>query len=142
MDTNKNQETKTSTTEQELEKLQAQLEAKKQEALAEGKEPPSDKELLREVLREQVQNIRTTPAPSLSIDYAKPQPTQKSDDQAKKQEREEEIKALVDLALTKSIEDAIRIAEQESPYILDELHDHLVDQYYDKLVQLGKIKAF
>jgi len=48
---------------------------------------------------------------------------------------------LVEVALTRTIHEAVKVAESATPYLLDELHDHLVDDYYEKLVALRKIKA-
>ena len=55
--------------------------------------------------------------------------------------REEDTRALIEIALTKGIAEAVKIAERDSPYMLDELHDHLADDYYEKLVALRKLKA-
>lgn len=142
MDTNKSQEASGSLQE-EIRALEQRLEQKKREAGETEKDAP-EKEMFREVLKEHIESVRrppSAPVPSLPTDAAAAKPAAKADDQAKS-EREEEIRALVELALTKSVEDAVRIAEKESPYLLDELHDHLVDEYYDKLVALRKIQVF
>ena len=60
---------------------------------------------------------------------------------ASSHQKEERIRALIELALTYTIQRAIRHAQSYSPHEVDELHDHLADDYYEKLVQLGKIKT-
>ena len=58
----------------------------------------------------------------------------------KLEELEKQVRELVAIALQRSIQHAVKAAERETPYLLDELHDHLVDDYYEKLVALRKIK--
>lgn len=53
---------------------------------------------------------------------------------------EGELKSLVSLALEKSILDAVKKAEAQTPYLIDALHDELADHYYDKLIQSGQLK--
>jgi len=98
--------------EEEIRELEMKLEEKKRELREGGASLPEEKELFRGVLREHGE------------------------------EQEEEIRRLVEVALTKGIREAVKIAQAESPYILDELHDHLVDDYYDKLVALRMIQEF
>ncbi len=144
MDTTGSQEkNKTTSVEEEIKELQAKLEAKKQEAAVQGT-GEKEKEVFREVLKEHIQSSRSAPSaylPPLPSDGVSTQTPVATDDQAGAR-REEEVRALIQLALTKSIADAVRMAEKESPYLLDELHAHLVDDYYDKLVALRKINTF
>lgn len=127
---------------EEIRALEQKLEQKKREAGDTVKEG-DEKEMFREVLKERVESVRTpaSPTPSFPADADSAKPAASADDQ-NKTARAEEIRVLVELALTKSVEDAVRVAEKESPYLLDELHDHLADEYYDKLVQLRKINIF
>lgn len=124
--------------EDEIRALEQKLEAKKKELSERGVDLPHEKEMFREVLREHVEEIKNPssayPVPPPSDDVAK-----KADDKLKQEEREEVIRALIELALTSTIEKAVRQAEAQTPYILDELHDHLIDDYYDKLIALRKI---
>jgi hypothetical protein len=139
------------TPEEEIKKLESQLEQKKREFTAreglssvqpqEHISPPVEKELFREVLKEHIESLRPPPQtqptpPSILSD------TQQTYLDVKTQvSLDEEIKALIEKALTEGIEKAIRSAEQQTPYLLDELHDHLIDDYYEKLIQLKKIKT-
>lgn len=109
--------------------------------------PADEKELFREVMREHI--AEKTPSlsgasPSAPASAGAPlmgSGAQNQDDDAKKQAREEKIRLLIDTALSRTIESAVSAAQNESPYLLDELHDRLADAYYDKLVQLRKLEA-
>lgn len=134
-----------SSPEEEIRELERQLEAKKQELAGKQTELPEEKEVLREVLQRHVEEARTGgeepggAAPAvihIPTDDIKVQ----ADEVKKKEKREEQIKHLVEIALTKSISEAVKVAQRSNPYLLDELHDHLVDDYYDKLIALRKIK--
>lgn len=128
--------------EAEIGELERRLAEKKSEAESKGKEVIPEKEMFREVVREHINSSRTTPSSQKSQAQGALSPQKQAVPQSKDdEERKEEIRALIELALTKSIQDAVKIAERESPYILDELHDHLVDDYYDKLIALRKLKA-
>ena len=127
------------------------LEQKKRELAAGGLPPaenPLEKELLRDILREHIAERQPASAgaprePGL-VPQLSPTPpdtvAQKTDDDKKSALREEELKALVDFALSRGISGAIEKARAESPYLLDALHDRLTDEYYEKMVALGKIK--
>jgi hypothetical protein len=133
--------------EEEIKELERKLEEKKREMAQREIAPREEKEILREVLRERVEEVtpgRPKDTGILSgIPHVPPltEELQKKADEVKTKEREEQVRNLVELALSKSIEDAVKVAQQATPYLLDELHDHLVDDYYEKLVQLKKIKA-
>ena len=132
--------------EEEIRRLEAQLEAKKRELAEQGTPHGEEKEVFKEVLREHIEQVRPTPIPSppptlppssSSItDLVTPTPAQV----LAEEEREKQLQKLVEIAMTRTIEDAVKQAAAESPYLLYELHDRLVDDYYDKLVQLRKVK--
>lgn len=123
--------------EDEIRALEQKLEAKKRELSERGVELPHEKEMFRQVLREHVEEIKA-PAPVYPVSQSDDS-AQKTDDKQRGEERDEVVRRLIELALTSTIEKAVRRAEAETPYILDELHDHLIDDYYDKLVALRKI---
>lgn len=128
--------------EEEIKELENKLEEKKRELAEKQETLPEEKELFRELLRQHIEQERpilstkpsSPPAPPVST---VPTP---ADDLKNKEEREAQIRALIEFALTKSLNGAIKMAGETSPYLLDELHDHLIDDYYDKLVTLRKLK--
>ena len=148
--------------EKEIKELERRLEQKKRElaagaaapaegASAEGmpaEKSPEDKELLRDVLRERIGEHQPVSAPAPSEPGLVPQLSRtpasgapaKTDDDKISATREEELKSLVDFALSRGISGAIEKARTESPYLLDALHDRLTDEYYEKMLALGKIK--
>lgn len=130
--------------EEEIRELERKLEEKKREAavrqLAEkGEAKPEEKEMLREVLKERIGALKQPPvSPQPLTPTPLPPAGQPADGLA--HPREEDTRALIEIALTRGIAEAVKIAERDSPYMLDELHDHLVDDYYEKLIQLRKLK--
>jgi len=124
------------TPEEEILELERKLEEKKKELIEKGEARREEKEVFREVLKEHIREIQ--PAPPV-ISLAKP--AAPADDTKKNEEREEQIRGLIEIALAKTIQEAVRMAERMTPYLLDELHDRLVDDFYEKLVVLRKIKA-
>lgn len=71
-------------------------------------------------------------------------PPPKSRDEAKEIssfEPSQQVGALVSLAFDKGLVQAISVAQDlDNPAILDELHDTLVDRYYNALVEKGVLK--
>ncbi len=131
--------------EEEIRQLEQKLQEKKRE-LQEHGDVPHEKEVLREVLRTHIEELKPSMQASTLQEPAGQQPVSLSDglqnqadELAKKEAREEYIKKLVEIALSKSLQAAVAEARKTSPYLLDELHDHLVDEYYEKLVQSRKL---
>jgi len=61
--------------------------------------------------------------------------------QLKDLDRPSQVKALSDLAFEKGLNFAVEVAKAlDSAYVLDELHDALVDELYQKLIEEGKLK--
>ncbi len=132
--------------EEEIQKLEQQLEQKKRELAGTGAHMPEEKEIFREVVKEHIESLRPqalpTP-PSLQLPPAPVSPAPVYDEQVeikKREAKESMVRILVEKALTGTIEDAVREAEKISPYMLQELHNHLVNDMYDKLIALRKIK--
>jgi sugar-specific transcriptional regulator TrmB len=130
--------------EAEIKELERKLEQKKRELAEKETVLPEEKEIFREVLREHIKETRTsvsddfkTPATAAPPDNHK----KKIDDAAQKEVLEQQVRGLIEVALTKTIAEAVKIAEALSPYLLDELHDRLVDDYYDKLLALRKLES-
>ena len=134
--------------EEEIKKLERQLEEKKRAFAETGIAAPEEKEVFREVLKEHIESLRPAPvatpaAPVLQdVRAAIRSVPKEAAAHAKEQEANAAVvRALVEKAMTGTIEDAVKEAQKISPYILDELHDYLVNDAYDKLVALRKIKA-
>lgn len=133
------------TPEEEIRELEERLEQKKRQLAEQDTVPRQEKELFREVLREHIEDAGSQPLPVLPHAGITHVPTKTGVSAVvtpiDPKEREEALRTLVEVALSKSLKEAIKIAQENSPYLLDELHDHLVDEYYEKLVQLKKIHA-
>ena len=137
--------------EDEIKELERKLQEKKQQ-LSQNLQPeamPSEKEVFKEVLQKHIEEEKTALTPAEgpatgstpAVTHILSDDTKIQADEVKKKEtREEQVKGLVEIALTKSIRDAVKVAHGFNPYLLDELHDHLTDDYYDKLIALRKIE--
>ncbi|MDD5146334.1 MAG: hypothetical protein PHN39_01095, partial [Candidatus Pacebacteria bacterium] len=70
-----------------------------------------------------------------------PVSTRNDADDIKDKSATEQVGALVSLALSSGVSKAIHVAQDlNNPAILDELHDTLIDTYFNQLVQMGIIK--
>jgi hypothetical protein len=121
----------------EIKELEARLEAKKRELGDQGR---SEKEVFKEIFRERFDELAnalpSTPPPSSSLP---PASSPKKDDVAVLQ-KETEVEKLLYLAFEKNPQAAIHEAERMGGgYLVDELHDRLRDEYYDKLVEFRKV---
>ena len=118
--------------------LEGQLELKKRELAGQGMEAKEEREVVKDIIKEAPQAPTPPPAPTPSL----------SDDDAKKKAGELEekkhheiINELVNIALAKNLASALKVAESfKNPHILDEFHDTLADQYYQKLQDARKLK--
>jgi len=133
--------------EEEIQALEEKLAARK----AEG-EPREEKEVFREVLKEHVEHVKeaaerepasgkpdATAVPGSSLyDYAAQ--IEKKGGAEAEDEHKEQVDALVEIALTKGIAEAVNVARHlRNPHLLDDFHDALIDEYYEKLVQAREI---
>lgn len=61
-------------------------------------------------------------------------------DTKQEKQHDKEIEALVQIAFGKGIAAAIEAAKaKNNPHLLDEFHDALIDRFYQKLIEEGKI---
>lgn len=123
------------TLEEEIRSLEEKLAARKME----GKE---EKEVFRDVLREHVETAKksvSSPTSAVSLhDYAAK--AKNTADDLREKEHREQVEALVEIALAKGTLAAISAARHlDNPHLLDDFHDMLVDEYYEKLIQARKI---
>jgi predicted nucleic acid-binding protein len=122
-----------------MEEIFKKFEAKKNEALGqldnkgEGLSLERQKEILKEAINEK---ITETPLTSSSQ-----QTTQQAVIKLKDEPKERQIELLIQRAFDKGVVEAVEIAKNlDSPYLLDEFHDALIDHLYNKLVEEGKLK--
>ncbi len=128
-----------SAAEQEIRQLEQRLEEKKRALAEQGVAAQPEKEVFREVVREHIQSV--APARTPLVSHAAPVAPSASG-AGQSPAHDDAVQDLVARALSGSIADAVDKASRESPYLLDALHDRLVDEYYDKLVALRKIDTF
>lgn len=107
----------------------------KQPEFKEGELPPEkEKEILREAVSERIKKVQPTPV-------SKQPATLQTAQQIKDQPKERQVQLLINLVFEKGIDEAVDVAKHlDSPYLIDELHDTLVDELYNKLVEQGKLK--
>ena len=136
----------THTLEQEIRTLEEKLQEKKH-ALKEKAESPPEKEIFKEVLREHIEkaiagdSAPTKGAPPTASVQPAPDYVATQQTSAHDADHEEQVLALVEIALAKGVVDAVKVARQlKNPHLLDDFHDALVDEYYDKLVGAREIK--
>ena len=62
---------------------------------------------------------------------------------AEQQKIQHDVQALLQVALDKGLNEAVDTAQKTNdPYLLDELHDTLVNELYNRLIKEGKLKEF
>lgn len=128
----------------EIAELERLLAEKKQALAAEGK-AIEDREVFQEAYRE---TFREETRPSISQPKYGTQTAPLTPQELKTHALEvltadqaQQLNALIEIAFTKGIRVAADVARHATPWLLDQLHDKLQDQYYEKLVQIGKLKA-
>ena len=111
-------------------RLEAQLSQEQKEAA-----PEQRVEAAKQEISNYVQEVQQTPS------FAPAKSTRDDTSDLKNKSRAEQLGALVKLALSDGLDKAIGVANGlNNPAILDELHDTLVDSYFNQLVQMGVIK--
>jgi len=122
-----------------MEEILKSFEAKKAEALTQpelaGEElsPEKQKEILKEAVSERISGAQPTP----TVQQVAAQKAQ----EIKGQPKERQVELLKQMAFEKGLIEAIETAKNlDNPYLLDEFHDALVDELYNKLVEQGKLK--
>jgi len=125
---------------EEIQELERKLEEKKRELAAAGAEAPPEKQIFREIFKKHMEDISRAAHPQTNIPPAggaaqlQPPVRQPSDD-ARDEAHREQIESLVEMAFSKGLVDAVEAARHlHNPHILDEFHDTLEDEYYDKIV--------
>ncbi len=118
--------------ETEIAQLSAEI-AQKREALEKARGFVSEKEILKETLREKI-----FPSPVSRITPAVPQsgvatPVVSSDDK-------EKVEKLLNKTFSDGLSAAVKEARENPPYVLDAFHDALVDKFHEELVKRKIIK--
>ena len=125
------------TIEQEIAQLEKQLQEKKANLgqQPEQKELPPDKEVLRQVVGEKIQQHMPQYVP-------KPTPQTQTDDTGSVPlELKEKIQELVNHVFQNSLDQGIKEAvKSKNPALIDAFHDVLVDQLYDTLLERKKLE--
>jgi|SRR3989338_6874104 len=125
---------------EEIRELETLL-LEKKKALEEKGIEKEPKEMFREVFKEYVQAKKALPpTPVQPVLPTVSDEQKRKADELKQKEREEQLEHLIGVSFEKGLLDAVTIAETMTPWLLDELHDRLVDEYYDKLLQSDRLK--
>lgn len=111
-----------------------------QERLKDKKDIVEKKEVIKEAIDEKIQQ-------SISVGAKTSSSQSQNDDknislklsEIKNLPEEKKVDALVRIALKDSINDSVKIAQKLGPYYIDALHDTLVDEFLNILIQQKKI---
>lgn len=123
--------------EREIRELEHLLEEKKKEFFERGEEK-EHKEVFKEVFSEKYRQIAGAPVSPPVTGGIVPAASAKPSTVSK--EKETELKSFIEMAFADGLVFAVNHAKARSPWLLDELHDRLSDEYYEKLVQAGQIE--
>ncbi len=118
-----------------------------EKSIEEKAEAVSEKKIEAEPTKEKSPTEISQPAEERKIEEAKPTvaapsaQARKKAKQLKDLDRPSQVKALCDLAFQKGLAFAIEVAKTlDNAYVLDEFHDTLVSELYNKLIEKGKLK--
>jgi seryl-tRNA synthetase len=117
----------------EIEKLKERI----QEIESEVKKakPESREKIIKQEIRKYLEELQETPS------FASPTNVRDEAKEILKFPPSEQVGALISLVFEKGLKEAISVARHlQNPAILDEFHDTLVDQFYEKLVKEKIIK--
>ncbi|MDO8569883.1 MAG: hypothetical protein Q7R89_03900 [bacterium] len=118
--------------------LEERLEQKKRELAGGGLEAKEEREVLKDIIKEasQTSTPLSTTQVSLSDDDVK-----KKAGELEEKKHHEIIDEFINIAFSKNLASALKVAESfKNPHLLDEFHDTLADQYYQKLLDARKLK--
>ena len=127
---------------QEIAQLEKQLAEKKaglEQQSSETKiEVPHEKEILRQVVGEKIQQSRLGES---RIPDSQSESGQHDNQSYNDPQLADKVQELVNLAFTKSIDDAVRsVVKTGNPALIDAFHDVLVDKLYDTLLERKKLE--
>ena len=122
-----------SSPEKEIKELEKLIQ-KKREALKERRETKEDREIFKDAFRERYGDKFQISKETVISETSPNQPIP-IDESLRQEQRERRVNNLIQIAFQEGIEKAVKEARKSSPWLLDELHDRLIDEYYQKLVQ-------
>jgi len=123
--------------EQEILELEKKLAAKRASLGVEQKKP------LEQIIGQEKQSSSLAALQSLSSSPAALPVAQIKEKagELKRYEKTQQLKGLIDIAFQKGISYAVDVVkEMDNPFLMDELHDVLVDELRKELVERGKIE--
>jgi len=135
-----------SSLEQEIAQLEQQI-AEKRSALGQeqtGPELPQEKETLREIIGEKIQQSAPQYQPVPPVQPRQGGATPQQDDSALSYvlpELKEKVQELVNLVFNKGLDDGVKEAvRSNNPALIDAFHDVLVDELYNTLLDRRKLE--
>lgn len=127
----------------EIADLEKRLEEKKRLAEISGVEASPEKEVFKEVVKEHLVEKRAQISAGLPSAQTQAQAQQVASDadKLKAMSEQKQLEELINIATSKGPLEAVHIAENlKNPRLVDDLHDHLVDELYGQLVEDRKLK--
>lgn len=119
----------------ELEVLKERIEKLESQLKREGPLPEEKEKRIKQEIKTHIREVQLTPsfAPSVA--------TRDEAEEIAKFEPSQQVGALLSLVFAKGLPKAISVAKAiNSPAVLDEFHDTLVDRYYQELIERKIIK--
>jgi len=112
--------------------------AEKRAMLGQEKQKP-----LEQVIGQEKAKPQTTTQPATSSAPVSPsqEPAKEKAKELKRYEKTQQLKGLIDIAFQKGVSYAVQVArEMDNPFLLDELHDVMVDELKKELIDRGKLE--
>jgi len=107
---------------------------KKEQMTKEGLTVPEDKELIRETIEERIEESLKNYPPAVEIQKSTPAAIPSVSIASDDKEAQQKIDELVAIALKENIPKAVITAlKTGNAFLIDKLHDTLVDKYYQQL---------
>lgn len=126
----------------EIKQLQERLDAKKRELGTTAH--VEEREVFREIFRERFDELTkaiqsASPAPAAPLAQATLR-DDTGDDTVKDLKKEEMVEHLIYAAFEKGLGPALKEAQSMGDFWVDELHDRLADEYYEKLLEFRRVQ--
>ena len=129
--------------ENEIAALEASL-AEKRRALsvAQTPEQPSEREIVKEAVRERMEQTVSSAVTQLNIPSKQTTPPHVSvHEELIRVSPDKQVALLVNVALEQGIDQAVNMAKGlNDPFVYDSLHDSLTTMFYDELIKRNKLE--